>query len=196
MKYNNCAHVSSTLPAQTTINHCLNGVRLWVQWFIISQDEHLDSRRPDAKKRFFGPARDDETRILVVDDNREVRDLLDALFKQCGFNVVMAINGLEALRKFNDERSFHIVLTDICMPGINGNVLSRQIKKMSANIPVIAITASPGLAEHYFDEVLSKPFDLEYLLETVQNLLAENARHPSMAGLRQLKEKLSNRKKD
>ncbi len=187
--------MSSTLPAQTTINHCLNSVSLWMQWFIISQDEHHDSWRHDAKKTFFGPSRDNETRILVVDDNREVRDLLDTLFKQCGFIVVLANNGLEALRKFNDEGLFHIVLTDICMPGINGNILSKRIKKMSVNIPVIAITASPELAENYFDEVLTKPFDLEHLLETVQNHLAENAKHPSMAELRQLKEKISSRKR-
>lgn len=194
MKYNYCSKLSLTLPDQTTINHYQTNLRIWANCYSICKDEQYVSLRPDSKKKFFGSSIDDGTRILVVDDNREVRDLLDALFNQCGFIVVMANNGLEGLRKFNDG-GFHIVLTDICMPGINGNILSKQIKKTSANIPVIAITASPTLAEKYFDKVLTKPFDLEYLLETVQILLAGNSKYQSMTGLRQFKEKISNRKK-
>lgn len=194
MDYDYRFSLSSILPEQTPINHYLTNLRAWADWFVISQGEDYFSLRPDSKEKFFGCLVPNNIRILVVDDNREVRDLLDTLFTQCGFIVIMARDGLEALRKLDDS-NFDIVLTDICMPGINGNILSRQIKKMSVNLPVIAITASPGLAENYFDEVLTKPFDLEYLLETVQNLLAGNSGHQSMTGLRHLKEKISNRKK-
>lgn len=185
--------LSSILPVQMPINHYLTNLRACADWFIISQGDHCFSLRPDSKKKFFGSSVRDDIQILVVDDNKEVRDLLDTLFTQCGFMVVVVDNGLEALRKFNDT-AFDIVLTDICMPGINGNILSKRMKMTDRNIPVIAITASPALAGNYFDKVLTKPFDLEYLLETVQILLARNTTYPATAGLKQLREKISNRK--
>lgn len=194
MEYDYCAKFSSKLPVQKTINHYLTNLRVWADWFVISRDELHFTLQPDSKKKFFGSLVHDETRILVVDDNREVRELLESLFKQCGIAVVLAGNGLEALRTFNDS-DFDIVLTDICMPGVNGNILARQIKRSGGNIPVIAITASPALAGNHFDNVLTKPFDLEYLLETVQVLLARNARFPESTGLGQLKEKISNQKR-
>lgn len=194
MEYDCSSRLSSSLPVKTKTSSSSNALRGLPDWLLIKQVMHHLALRIDSKQRNFGLSAPEGARILVVDDSKEVRELLDTVFNECGFTVVIADNGLEAVRKFN-EGAFDIILTDICMPGMNGNILSKQIKKIDRNIPVIAITASPGLAENHFDEVLAKPFDLECLLQAVELVLFRSIKYQSMTKLAQLKEKISNQKK-
>ena len=111
-------------------------------------------------------------KILVVDNNESIRLLLKTKLSKSNFDVYCAENVLEAFFKFIEE-PFDLVLTDICMPGINGNNLARYIRNLRAEAPIIAVTASPGLANEIFDMVIEKPFGLKFLLDTVTYFLPE-----------------------
>jgi DNA-binding response OmpR family regulator len=108
--------------------------------------------------------------ILVADDSKEILELLKLTLSYHGFRVVTTSNGQEALDKF-DNGHFDLVLTDLCMPGIDGNTLARHIKYTRAAVPVIALTASPTLADKVFDSVVIKPFLVSSLVSLINALL-------------------------
>lgn len=79
-------------------------------------------------------------RILVVDDESEVREVLAEYLERKGFEVHQAENGAEALRRL-PAVSPHLVFLDITMPGLNGMETLKQIKVISRDIPVIMVSA-------------------------------------------------------
>ena len=109
-------------------------------------------------------------RVLVVDNGQSNLQLLETLLNRCGFTVVTAHNGYEAVRRFNKEW-FDLVLMDICTPGINGNILAQHIKKFGDDVPVIAVTPSPRLVDNYFDMVVTNPFEQSFLMNSIRYLL-------------------------
>lgn len=134
--------------------------------------------------------------ILVVDDEFSVRDSLYNWFKMEGYRVDTAENGMEALKKLQED-SWDIVLLDIKMPGMDGMEVQRHIKRIDSSIIVIIITAYAtvdtaveAMKEGAFDYI-SKPIDPDKLSILVRNavnqrrLLAENIQ------LRQKVEELS-----
>jgi DNA-binding NtrC family response regulator len=123
--------------------------------------------------------------ILVVDDEFSVRDSLYNWFKAEGYRTDTAENGMEALKKLQ-ENPWDIVLLDIKMPGIDGVELQRHIKKIDSTIIVIMITAYATvdtavetMKEGAYD-YLSKPVDPDKLSILIRNavnqkrLMAEN----------------------
>lgn len=124
-------------------------------------------------------------RILIVDDEFSVQDSLYHWFKAEGYQADTAENGIEALKKLQED-SWDIVLVDIKMPGMDGIELQKQIKKIDSNIIVIIITAYAtvdtaveAMKDGAYD-YLSKPIDPDKLTVLVRNavnqrrLLAEN----------------------
>ncbi len=120
-----------------------------------AQNPRLESMQPANYK------------ILVVDDSDENRELLEIFLGAYGYDVVSASNGQEAWYLFQQE-NFDLVLTDICMPGLNGNDLANQIKSRKKALPVIAMTGSSWLAESCFDEIINKPVWLHALLDSIK----------------------------
>jgi len=123
--------------------------------------------------------------ILVVDDEFSVRDSLYNWFKNEGYRVDTAENGMEALRKLQ-EGPWDIALVDIKMPGMDGMELQRHIKKIDSTIILIIITAYAtvdtaveAMKEGAYD-YLSKPIDPDKLSILIRNavnqrrLIAEN----------------------
>lgn len=109
-------------------------------------------------------------KILVVDDNESIRHLLKTKLNKSNFDVYCVENVLDAFFKFIEE-PFDLVLTDICMPGLNGNHLASYIRNIDKDTPIVAVTASPGFADEMFDAVIKKPFALNYLLDTISYFL-------------------------
>ncbi len=118
-------------------------------------------------------------KILIVEDNEMNRDLLSRRLTRRGFEVVMALDGLEgvvvAAREMPD-----LILMDVGLPGIDGHEATRQIKAAhsTSGIPIIALTAhamsddrSKAL-EAGCDDYDTKPIDLPRLLGKVDALLA------------------------
>ena len=121
-----------------------------------------------------------DRRILVVDDEEYIRDILSKMLSVMGFEVAVAGTGNEALNIFL-KNSIALVFTDLNMPGMNGWTLASHIKEKSPNTPVILITGSEKgsviekLRESRVDSVIFKPFKLRYIQKTVQMMLDNRA---------------------
>ncbi|MCK9174798.1 MAG: sigma-54 dependent transcriptional regulator [Desulforhopalus sp.] len=110
--------------------------------------------------------------VLLVDDERSMRDFLKILLKKEGFDVRTADDGTQALEMLA-ERSADLVLSDIRMPGMNGIELLEQVKGLYPGLPVVMVTAfaSPddavqAMRNGAFDYI-SKPFNVNELKSVV-----------------------------
>jgi CheY-like chemotaxis protein len=113
--------------------------------------------------------------ILVVDDEKTIRDLLKDAMEYYGYKVTVACNGQEGLEYFNNSHGFKLVITDIMMPIMDGIEFARSIRN-SANpdIPIIAITAflvAKNIEKGLFNSVIGKPFNLKSLVEIIKQHL-------------------------
>ncbi len=114
--------------------------------------------------------------ILVVDDEKSQREILEMILSSEGYNVTTAASG-EAALKFAHERRFDLVLTDLKMTGMDGIELLQQLLAYDSSIIVILLTAhgsidsaKDALRRGAFD-YLQKPYDRATLLETVSRAL-------------------------
>lgn len=118
--------------------------------------------------------------ILIVDDQKGVRRLLEELFKREGWNVRTAADGKEAI-DFVDETIPDIILMDVKMPKMNGLEASQIILERFENIPIIMMTAygEIDVVKKAMDagvkKCITKPFDIMVLRDMVSNLIQENA---------------------
>lgn len=115
-------------------------------------------------------------RILVVDDELCIRQVLSALLRDENHQVEVAANGFDALQSFRRSAP-DIVLTDRAMPGMDGEQLAREIKKLSPDTPVILVT---GLAprpynERVIDAMVPKPFTRASLCQVMSAALISRA---------------------
>lgn len=117
-----------------------------------------------------------EKRILIVDDDEMLLNLLSSMITLMGFEVDTAGSGDEAINQFT-EKPFDIVLTDLNMPGMDGWSLARHIKCLSPDTPVVLATAEARkrilgkIADSSVDMVLFKPFGFKEFQVTVQKML-------------------------
>ena len=115
---------------------------------------------------------EEQKTILVVDDERTVRDFLQRILEKSGYSVVTAVNGLEALDKISNL-AVNLVLLDIMMPDLGGfEVL--ELMPQNRSIPVIMLSglrdettrvATLGLGA---DDYIEKPFSIGELLTRIQ----------------------------
>ena len=115
--------------------------------------------------------------ILVVDDEKPQREILDAILSDAGYDVTTASSGEAALR-IARERRFDLALTDLKMTGMDGLELLSKLLAFDSSIIVILLTAhgsidsaKEALRRGAFD-YLEKPYDRETLLETIRRALA------------------------
>ena len=124
-----------------------------------------------------------QTTILIIEDEKDFRELISFNLKKDGFNVITSINGEEGLEK-TILHNPDLILLDIMLPGINGFQVCSSIRKSKKikDIPVIILTALgdeknivKGL-EKGADDYITKPFSNKVLLATVKNVLKRNKR--------------------
>jgi len=102
-------------------------------------------------------------KILVVDDDKNIRKLVSYYLTTARYDVETAIDGEEGLKKF-DGSSFDAVITDFVMPKFNGAEIAQHVRNTGRNIPVICITGRSGdIDRSCFDIVINKPFSFEEL---------------------------------
>jgi CheY-like chemotaxis protein len=114
--------------------------------------------------------------ILIVDDERDTRTVLQLLLSMEGHEVFAAGDGLAALETVRERRP-DLVITDWMMPRMNGADLCRRLREDpgTTGIPIIVLSArglEPKHPQRLYDRFLHKPFELETLLNEVQTLLA------------------------
>lgn len=124
-------------------------------------------------------------RILVVDDEEHVRDMVTAMIEPLGYDIVVAKNGAEACDVCK-AALVDLIITDIVMPEKNGIDLIMETKKEYPDIPVIAISGGGGITGRYdyleiaklvgAKNILEKPFSMEELRSAVDNILNNEER--------------------
>jgi EAL domain-containing protein (putative c-di-GMP-specific phosphodiesterase class I) len=125
---------------------------------------------PDAE----GTAASTRGRILVVDDERDLLDVLGAMLVEAGWQVDTAPDGREAL-SLVDANRYEVVLSDIDMPGMDGVQLLREIRARDLDVPVLLITGHPRVdtaveaLEHGALRYLRKPIRERDLLSAVED---------------------------
>lgn len=118
-----------------------------------------------------------KVRILIIDDEEELLQLLERFLTNEGFEVTAACNGKEGLDKFK-EQAPDLIICDIMMPEVNGyDVLKEVKKKKEHQTPFIMLTGVDELGKierAYYDAVdcyVTKPFDRWLLLKNIRTLL-------------------------
>jgi two-component system response regulator PilR (NtrC family) len=118
-------------------------------------------------------------RILIVDDEEVLRDVLDAVLRRDGFDVAMAASGEEALSVLDADDAVDLVILDIMLPGISGIDTLRAIRIANPNLPVIVITAYSSIdgaieaMKHGAFHYIPKPFKNEEVILTVNKALEQ-----------------------
>ncbi|MFD1717517.1 response regulator transcription factor [Georgenia deserti] len=117
-----------------------------------------------------------EARLLVVDDEPSIRELLSASLKFAGFEVVTAADGNAALRAAAEERPDLVVL-DIMLPDMDGFTVLRRMRAHAADIPVLFLTAKDDMSDKVQgltvggDDYVTKPFSLEEVVARIRAVL-------------------------
>jgi CheY-like chemotaxis protein len=112
-------------------------------------------------------------KVLIIDDEKAICDLLDRALAKFGFDAVTATSGSEGLAEFHRGR-FDLVITDMLMPDGNGNNVARQIRtSRRPDTPIIGISGTAWLLDsHNFNAVFEKPMSIHALMDTVKDLTA------------------------
>ena len=123
-------------------------------------------------------------RILVVDDERAVRESLRRALELESYEIELASDGPEALEKLESERQPDAVVLDVLMPGMDGLEVCRTIRREGNRVPVLMLTARTQVEDRVegldagADDYLTKPFALEELLARLRALLRRTADAP------------------
>lgn len=130
---------------------------------------------------------DETIRVLAVDDEPDLRQLLRILLENQGYQVDEAASGLEAVEQVRNHPDFDLVIMDIMMPGLDGVEACRRIREFSA-VPMLFLTAKTQLgdkAEAYGsggDDYLAKPFSQKELMMKAESLLRRYRVYKGKAG--------------
>ena len=118
-------------------------------------------------------------RILVVDDEQDIRQLVALIAEASGYEVVQANNGMEGLQAL-ERHEFDLLILDIMMPEMDGWEVCRHVKsrQRTKDIPVLILTVRSqpldkviGLEVVHADDYLTKPFERRELLDAIERLI-------------------------
>jgi CheY-like chemotaxis protein len=122
-----------------------------------------------------------DAKILIVDDDRNVREILCYLFKKRGFMVRDAGNGIDALKEVAQDKP-DIIILDVAMPEMDGLETCKRLRESpdTQDIPIIFLSAQRGITEFIQHqhmpgaaiEYIEKPCDIGYLLKQSNKLIA------------------------
>ena len=161
-------------------------VRVGRQWRFRKRDidAWLDSQRPRGVERPAGvvaapmPSRSARKRVLVVDDEASIRDLLSKTLALAEYDVDTAPDGTSALDRMR-AFTYDLLIADLKMPGMDGLTLIRQAKRIKADLPVIIITGFSTESSAIeavnlgVDGYLTKPFRVPAVLAAAAKALGQ-----------------------
>jgi len=116
-------------------------------------------------------------RILVVDDERAVRESLRRALELEGYEIELADDGQEALYRLESQTEPDALILDVLMPGLDGLEVCKRLRRTGSKLPVLMLTARDAVENRVAgldagaDDYLTKPFALEELLARIRALL-------------------------
>jgi two-component system alkaline phosphatase synthesis response regulator PhoP len=122
-------------------------------------------------------------RILLVEDEENIREVVKLNLELENFEVVATGNGRDAIRIFQ-EQHFDLIILDVMLPEIDGFQICEQIRLTDMEVPVIFLTAKDAVGDRISglkkgaDDYLTKPFVLEELLLRINNLIKRTSKSP------------------
>lgn len=129
---------------------------------------------------------DSKIRVLLVEDEQTLADIIADTLSEKDFTVTVAYNGIEGLRAFESERP-QVVVTDIMMPGMDGLSFVRQLRRRDASVPILFLSARSAAEdvvqgfETGGNDYLRKPFAMSELVVRVRALAGRRAAAESAA---------------
>ena len=114
-------------------------------------------------------------RILIVEDEQDIQELLEAYLGDAGYETATAGDGIEAVSRFQQE-AFDLVLLDVMLPKLDGFGVCELIRRQS-RVPIVLLTALDGEAEQLrgfdleIDDYITKPFSMPILLRKLAAVL-------------------------
>ena len=118
----------------------------------------------------------DLNKILVIDDDGYIRELISTVLKNSGFTVYEAVNGRDALQKLG-EKKIDLCVLDIMMPQMDGYEFCKQVRRYYEDMPILMLTAKSELSQKVkgfelgADDYLTKPFEIDELIVRIKALL-------------------------
>lgn len=118
--------------------------------------------------------------ILIVEDDKRVAELLETGLEENGYQTMVAYDGEMGLRLFRSH-PFHLVISDIILPRLNGFEFCKEIRKSNEQIPVLMLTALGTTNDKLdgfdagADDYMTKPFDFRELIARIKVLLKRDA---------------------
>ena len=146
-------------------------------------DDRIRTRDRRSRGRQFADrrtARTPEARLLVVDDEPNIRELLSASLRYAGFEVATAADGQQALALADSFRPDLLVL-DVMMPGLDGFGVVRRLRQSGRHTPVLFLTARDAAEDKVSgltlggDDYVTKPFSLDEVLARIRAVLRRSA---------------------
>jgi len=145
------------------------------------QFEHSASIPRDTRSEAKGRTAVEQSngqRILIVDDEAAVADLIEAVLVDEGYTVAIARDGIQGILLARDWKP-DLVLMDVMLPGVDGTTAIRRLKAdpATADLPIVAMSAGRTIRRQSnelsdADAALAKPFDIEALLAQIEFLLS------------------------
>ncbi len=122
-------------------------------------------------------------RILFVEDEENIRDVVKLNLELEDYEVVHTGNGRDALKYFH-EQHFDLILLDVMLPEVDGFQICEQIRLTNMDVPILMLTAKDSPMDRVnglkkgADDYLTKPFNLEELLLRINNLIKRTSKSP------------------
>lgn len=120
--------------------------------------------------------------ILIAEDDRVIRELLIVILKAAGYDLVTAVDGVEAVEAFKrNDKKVELIITDIGMPRMNGLEAIVIIREMSKDVPIMILSIWESLEykqiaeQNNVREYMKKPFDVEEVIRKVHTILPNNS---------------------
>jgi len=136
----------------------------------LDPEAKLEREKPEATKKA------EKAKILVIDDEEEIRQLISTILSNNGNEIQVAVNGEEGLRLLKQD-SFDVIITDLGMPRMSGYEVAKKAKLLDAKVPVIMVTGwgtqldEKKLKQSGVDLVISKPFDIRALINRISEAM-------------------------
>jgi DNA-binding response OmpR family regulator len=114
--------------------------------------------------------------ILIIEDNRELAQLLEMHLKDLSFNVDLAFDGVSGVRKA-EAKKYDLLILDLMLPGLDGMEICRRVRSKSAYVPILMLTSKSSEMDRVLglelgaDDYVTKPFSIMELMARVKAII-------------------------